>query len=183
MRHVTGVLRDCGLVKPLPMSQTEASWYMERGSMIHAATALLDQGVLDWSTVDHRIVPYVEAYVSFREQVGGTVYRIELPVTHKTLDYTGTLDRIYRGTMLSKHQLLVDIKTTDAPPWTALQLMAYLMAYRSQTRSRAKIARGAVSLQDTGKWKWHPYDRDAADKAAWLACLTLDRWVREVELK
>ena len=94
-------------------------WYAERGRMIHLATALYDYGTLDESSLDYRIVPYLEAFKSYREQFPfiETDYpdrNIEIVLGDHVYDYAGTLDRND-----------IEIKAGKPEPWHRIQLAAY----------------------------------------------------------
>jgi hypothetical protein len=176
MRRVTSVLKSVGLVEIPPVRSDDMEFYLNRGSMIHKAAALYDAGTLDMATVDPRITPYLEAWIKFRNEVGGEIVCSEYDVIHPILGYAGRLDRVIHGSALCRFSLLVDLKTTSAPSWAAVQTMAYALAYKRQTRTR-KLARGAVALQDDGKWKYTPHTEDKLDEAAWRAALTLNAWL------
>lgn len=174
MRHVTRILASCGLYKWAPgLSHEKREFYLHRGSMIHRATALYDEGLLDWYNLDKRIKPYVEAYKRFLAESGAKPLLIEQYVVNKKLGYCGTLDRIYgKSALWPTGRLLVDIKTTEATAVTRLQTMAYKLAYGA----RRPIARGFVALRKDGTYKAGIYTEGAVDKAAWMACLQLVNW-------
>lgn len=173
--HVTGILSSCNVTRwDKYLSKKERHFYLNRGSMIHLATALYDHGKLDRDSVDSRIEGFLKAWIRFREEQGGKVTAIEQRVEDKKRGYRGTLDRIITGSKLYPiGHLLIDIKTNEASVYTKLQTMAYAMA------QRRKVRRGAVSLFENGFYKFSYYDNDAEDGAAWNACLLLNRWVQK----
>lgn len=175
MKHVTQILNDCGLRGEWPekFSKKDREFYLQRGSMIHKATALFDQGVLDWSSLDERIIPYIKAWEKSRKELGGQIVEIECKIKNSAFDYQGTLDRVIRNCALfPKGFLLIDIKTTEADVVTRLQTMAYAMGY-----SKRKVKRGFIALKSNGNYKAGIYDNNASDKVGWIACLQLNNWI------
>jgi hypothetical protein len=174
MKHVTQILSAVGLrggwSEFIPKDDRE--FYLQRGTMVHKSTVLHDRGILDWKTVDERIIPYVKAWKKFREETGGKIVEIECRVENRELNYCGTLDRIIRKCRLyPAGNLLIDIKTSEADQATKIQTMAYAMAQKK------KVKRGFVALHNTGNYSAGIYKDDEIDKAAWLACLTLNNWI------
>ncbi len=172
MYHVTEILGNLNFrAWPYFIKDAERDFYLRRGSMIHKATALYDEGVLDWDTVDERILPFILAWKRFREEASGKVTAIELSVVNQKLGYVGTLDRIITKCNLhpSGH-LLLDIKTNEADIFTRLQTMAYAMA------QKRTVKRGYVELKNDGTYRAEVYDNDSVDQAGWMACLQLNSW-------
>ena len=145
---VTEILRRGGLAPLPPVADLE--WYADRGSKIHRATALLDQGVLDWSSVDPRIKGYVRAWAAFRDETGFRPKAIERPIRHKDLGYAGTPDRVG---LLNRLPAVIDIKTGAIPPWTEYQLAAYTHILGGDWW------RIAVRISKDGKFSMKPYSR------------------------
>ena len=159
---------------PAAIPEADREWYLQRGSAIHLATALHDRGTLDRRSVDERIIPFVDAWINFRNQVGGTITDIERRVSNTRYGYLGTLDRIImRPSVFRGGRLLVDIKTNEADVVTRLQTAGYRMALK---KGKLPIARAGVSLKNNGTFRCEVYDNDPADDAAWLACLQVSRW-------
>jgi len=176
VRHVTDILSLCGFRKwPAFLSEVKREFYYRRGTMIHLATALWDRGVLDFDTVDPRITGYIEAYMKFRGEVGGKVLMREQYAESYNLGYCGTLDLVLNksNALTPTRPLLLDIKTNEADEVTRLQTMAYRLLNYSP---RAIVKRGSVALKKDGKYVVKLYDKDAEDKAAWMACLQLVGW-------
>jgi hypothetical protein len=170
--HVTGILANCNLREwPAHYSDDDREFYLRRGQWIHKATALYDKNILDWETVEPRILGFIKAWAKFRNRAGGKITAIEMSVENIKLGYRGTLDRILTGSNIYPGHFLFDIKTNEADIYTRLQTMGYSMAQKKQ------VKRGHVSLFADGKYKVGFYDDDRADRAAWLACLTLNSWV------
>jgi hypothetical protein len=93
-----------------PMPPDLDPWYLERGKMVHSATCLIDTGTLDWGTLDERIKPFCDAYLSFIQKVKPIVEASELTVVHPSYQFGARLDRVYR--LHGQDRLMVvDIKT------------------------------------------------------------------------
>lgn len=173
MIHVTGVLSNCNLrAWSGNIRKEDMEFYLNRGSMIHLATALYDRGTLDWNSVDERIFLYIKAWEKFRNEAGGKVVAIEQMVINNPLQYRGTLDRIISKCALHPTgNLLLDIKTNEADIYTRLQTMAYALAQKK------KVKRGFVALHNDGTYRAGVYDNDASDEVAWRASLNLNNWI------
>ncbi len=91
---VTQVLSKMGLT---PDYNWVDPWYMLRGSHVHKATELADNGTLDESTVDDEIAPYLEAYRKFRREWSGKIIEAEYRLWHPTYRYAGIVDRTIEG--------------------------------------------------------------------------------------
>ena len=72
-------------------------WYALRGSLAHRATELHDNGILDESTVDEEIAPYLAAYQKFRKEWAGEIVKTEYRMWHPTYKYAGIVDRVIEG--------------------------------------------------------------------------------------
>ncbi len=71
-------------------------WYLERGSMVHIATALYDLGTLDEETIDDRIRGYLDSWKRYREtqKFNYAPQHIEVMLADILYGYAGTLDRL-----------------------------------------------------------------------------------------
>ena len=92
---VTQVLASEGLS---PDYSWVAPWYALRGTYVHKATELSDNGKLDESTVDEEIKPYLAAYQKFRKEWGREIVEVEFMAWSKTYRYAGVIDRVITGT-------------------------------------------------------------------------------------
>lgn len=101
------------------------------GTALHADAHAFDDDDLDWSTVDHRVEPYLRAWETFRNNKGVVPLSRERIVYHPGLHYTGTLDGIF-GTGEGK-TVLIDIKTGDPEDsGCCYQTAAYELAWRTE---------------------------------------------------
>ena len=171
--RVTTVLRLSGL-RPAMLHVKDPEWYLRRGSIIHKAVALMDQGKLDWTSLDERIVPFVKAAQKFRAECGGKLVAAEMEVADLTRGIVGHLDAIYRGMRLRGHKnklCLVDWKTNQVDDATAVQTAAYA------EMSTLRIAhRCGVALHDDGSYKVTWFTDYAGDLAGWYGAVEVAKW-------
>lgn len=159
--RVTHILASAGLV--------ETQWFkdydLERGSALHAAAHYLDDGDLDWSTVDPVVLPRLRQYQKFLDEVRPEILAIEEEVVNEALQYVGHLDRRVR---INGQEGILDLKGPSRAPWQALQLSLYAGCF---TRP---MKRWALHLSDDHYNLIEHKDR--RDWEAAKACLTLVAW-------
>src|SRR5215475_11061302 len=90
---VTQLLDDAGLTPdyaavPRPVLEHARA----RGIHVDQCIELLDADQLDWRSVHSEAVPYLEAWIAFREHEGFTPLANQLPLYHPTYGYAGTAD-------------------------------------------------------------------------------------------
>lgn len=107
---VTQVLEAVGMAPDLSHLP---EYYRGRGQAIHRAMALQLLGTLDWSTLDERILSFVEHGAEFIETVGAKPLVVEHRWVHTALEYGGTLD-LFCDSKLGP--LLIDWKSTFTDP-------------------------------------------------------------------
>lgn len=145
----------------------------ERGSAVHIACELDDQGDLDEASVDPRIRPYLEGWRRFRYDNEFEVESIEERLQHPIHGYAGTLDRV--GILKGK-RILLDIKTTSAlHPAVGVQLAGYLDARTLANPVQLITRRYAIQLRRDGTYRLQPYDRPD-DRAVFQSLLTIHRF-------
>jgi len=147
----------------------EDNWSPEaaltRGRLVHRATEIIDKeegGGLDWPSLHPVLVPYCEAYLSFRQVFGFVPKTIEEPVVNHKYRYRGTPDRV-------TDNILLDIKTGAVHPVEGPQTAAYAECFRR------KLRRLTVHLMPNGKFTVQEW-KDRADFPTFLACLQLFQW-------
>lgn len=160
---VTQTLVAAGIIPPY----TGDPWYGDRGTAVHAATWLDDQGMLDESTVDPRIVGHVEAWRKYRRDSGFTPVGGERPLHHPLHCYAGMPDRWDAS-------LLADIKTGQEAPWHILQRAAYRELLK---HSGVKIRRDCcVYLSADGRYATSKTSSTSHDLSVFLSALILTKW-------
>src|SRR5690606_908757 len=128
---VTTALREAGLID-------DSFWTEEarlRGTYLHAAIALHNEGDLDISSLDPKLVPYFRGYERFLSETRVTIEQTEARVHDEALGYAGTLDLIVAWTSEDGQRItrrgLIDIKTGSVPPSVGAQTAAYLRCARA----------------------------------------------------
>ena len=160
--NVTSILKDAGIVD----TRFFDTYSRDRGKAVHLATALYDRGDLDEDSVDPIVRPYLDAWIRFRAESGFVPEMIERIVWNENFLYAGTLDRT--GTITGR-QVLLDIKSGAAQPYTALQTVAYAECLDGNYQ------RYAIELHDNGKYKPVAYN-DRQDRQVWYAYLMTRNW-------
>lgn len=163
--HVTDVIRAAGL-----MGQWLADEYaLERGRAVHKAIHYWLQDDLDEGSVAPEIMPYLRQFQAFWEKSGLELLASEERVSHRTLDYCGTLDIRARD---ADGEIIIDIKTGAPAKWHGPQLAAYAATFERPIR-RAVLHLGEFYARLF-------YCRDRDDWRAFVAALTLIRWRGDV---
>lgn len=159
--HVTDILARAGLI--------ETQWFKEydlaRGSALHAATHYLDQGDLNWETVDPVILGRLRQYQIFLDEVQPEILAVEEKVTNEALQYQGTLDRRVK---IKGREGILDLKGPSRAPWQALQIVMYAACFPRP------LARWALHLSDERYQLIEHKDRSDWDVAK--AAITLVAW-------
>jgi hypothetical protein len=192
---VTQCLQLAGLTPNFWYDKTTRDLAAERGKLVHLACEFLDDGVLDWTTLDPILVPFVRAYEAFKADTGFQVHQNEhqgwgaQKIENEWLPFGYTLDRVghWRGKD-GKHpdDGIFDLKTgADIKPAMGVQLGGYgLGFYDSDGDSFALpgITRVVVQLRPddrktgTGKpYRLYEYDA-ASDYAAFRWALGIAWW-------
>lgn len=170
---VTGILEAAGLIDYSFIPPATRNMALARGSAVHLATAIDDEGDLDFEALDPALVPYVEGWRKFRRDTGFTPDQIEHRGFHRTHLYAGTKDR--RGTFPDKSSKYdLDIKCGKAQPWVWIQLAAY-QAMEADPRTKLPFC---VELPGDGTWREYPRPADWSFGLYFnyfLSCLTVTR--------
>ncbi len=149
------------------------------GTDVHDATALDDQEILDESTVDASVAPFLGAWRRFRRETGFVPTAIEERIYHPAHGFAGTLDR--EGTFVGPWtapylpctgaDALLEIKSGAICPTHALQTAAYWT-----TRAKKRQRRGSVYLHPDGTYSLVWYLQHAVDWSTFLAALVRYHW-------
>ena len=164
--RVTAVLKCVGLC---PAYGPEAELARVRGTALHAATHMDDEGDLDDASVDDAVRPYLEQWRKFRAELQPVIVGIEEEVRHEGLRYVGHLDR--RVVMAGREGIL-DIKSGAEQPWHRLQLSGYSHAVKCKG---GLPPRWAVYLTPEA-YTLKRFDDDHSDWSAWVAAISLYHW-------
>jgi hypothetical protein len=148
---VTAVLESAGLIDYRFLGDRREQ-YLERGRAVHIATHYDDNHDLAEESLSAEILPYLEAWRSFRQDYGFVPQLIEHRVCNPQYGYAGTLDRV--GSIRDGTGIILDIKTGHAPDAVRYQLAAY-NACLPHPRTRQ---RRCVELHQDGTYKVIPYE-------------------------
>ena len=123
------------------------------GRAVHLACEYLDQGVLDWDSLDPAVRPYVDGWGLFLQEKRVEIVAIEQRLYHPVYGYAGTLDRVLRAdTPHGRGLVMGDIKTGDST-MAGAQTAAYLQAWREMHADQdAPTERWTIQLHPTGRY-------------------------------
>ena len=157
--HVTQVLRDAGLV--------DTTWFndymRDRGTALHRATQLHDEGDLNPDSVDPAIKESLAGYLKFLKEVEPVILAVEEKV-EKPKIYQGRLDRRLK---INGREGVLDIKGVDMTA-TRLQVAAYAMTFDRP------MARWALLLRvKLGSYKLIEYRERRKDDLDFMAAVRI----------
>ena len=164
---VTGILGDI-----VSKAYYPAGPYKLRGSRVHEATVLYDQGKLDQYEVGDTIKGYVESWSKLYLTHPFMWTDFEKSGYDKKLLVAGTTDRI--GKYDIDYNAIADIKTGDPEPEAELQTAAY--ALLNFPDSAAKVRRFIVRLYKDGAEPKVIEHKDPYDLQAWPGVVQLYKW-------
>lgn len=161
---VTAILKDAGLID----CRFFNDYAMMRGTFVHQACEMLDNGTLDEDTLDPALSGYVQAYKKFREECPMAWTEIEHMRADSVLGYAGTPDRVG---VLNGVKIVLDIKTSMVKSrWWGLQLSAYQMLAKTHGRY-------SLRLGENGNYRLDKWDCKS-DDMAWISTLNVYNWKR-----
>jgi len=171
---ITSRLKACGLIDDVFFSEESA----RRGTAVHLLTQYVDEGDLELSSIDARLVPYANAWERFKADTCFTqTHEPELPVASVSLGYGTRIDRV--GTVtgtLPDRRLVVNLKSGAAQPWHALQLAGEAIAYSETYGVRlGLLERATVQLRPDGTYRFNRYE-DRRDFDVWRGVALLAGW-------
>ena len=137
---VTEVLQFSGWARYDKVNPVVLNRAAERGSLVHDATELVDDGTFVESEFREDLLEYISGYRKFMREHDYEVLESEIVVFNHKYKYAGQLDRIC---MLDGKKTLLDIKTSAQrkPEW-GLQLAGYEMAYGEELERRVTLRLG-----------------------------------------
>lgn len=152
---ITAVLKRVGLIDDRFYS-VEAR---DRGTAVHAAIEYLQEGDLERSSLAPLLIPYVEAWERFRDEMGWEpIERPELLVGSESLRFATRID----GVGLTRDCPFVTVcnwKSGAAALWHPIQAAGEAIAY-AETTGRATafgVRRAALYLRDDGTYRFEPH--------------------------
>ena len=167
---VTQILGQAGMVEIPHFRDGRVERKRLIGTAVHRACEFLNQGDLDWSTVDPDVEPYARAYDEFlrRSEFGPVLTEHRFSTIIDGLSYAGTLD--IAGDM-GGVPFLIDIKTPLAtqPHW-AIQTAGYELGIKPPAVRPWKWQRAALKLRPDGEHRLVRFD-DPSDRDVFRAAL------------
>jgi hypothetical protein len=144
---VTAILRYGGLIDYHFLSAEHREACLKRGRAVHRSTQRDDERRLAEESLDAEVLGYLQGWRAFKRDYGFTPRLIEHRVYNLRRGYAGTLDRV--GVIRDGTELILDIKTGEAPNATRYQLSAYAACL---PHPRALLRR-AVELHEDGGYR------------------------------
>ncbi len=171
---ITSRLKLCGLIDDAFFSEESA----RRGTFVHLLTQYADEGALDPTSVDPRLVPYAEAWEAWKRDVGFLAIHVpELPVASVVLGYATCIDRVgIIATTPTDRRIVLNLKSGASQPWHALQLAGEAVAYSETYGVRlGLLERATVQLKPDGTYRFNRYE-DRRDFDVWRGVAMLAAW-------
>lgn len=171
---ILALVRDLSSIPPDVLERAAA-----RGNAVHRACWILeaDPSGLAWDTVHPDVVPYVRAFEDAKRVLRWQTLEAERLVVSTRYGYAGRADLVVTG-ITGAHVTVLDLKSGVAHPSHALQLAAYVEAYREMTGTKRSVGRRILYLSGEGRYRLEdvPAARQQADFNVFLACLAVYRW-------
>lgn len=180
---VTRILDTSGLVNYRFVRPDILERKSRLGKEIHRVTAMFDLKILDFDSVDARVLPYLEAWMDFRRQTGFIPSRIEYRCIGEangiqfgmTIDVSG-----FTGRRRNIDTIVEKKATVSILPHHDVQTAGYslglpkkgIQSALARFLSRRRII---VKLEPTGKARIHECDK-REDAETFLHALWLSAW-------
>ena len=161
LTSVTKLLTECGIIDTRFFSKGGA----DNGRRRHKVTELYDQGKLKWEEVLAEDIPYLEAWIQFKEDYEVKIQFIEQQMYHELLDYAGTIDRLAD---IKGEPTVIDIKTGAKNKATELQLILYGLMVEPKPNLMI------VYLKKNGKYKVEEFGYENERYA--MAAVRINQW-------
>lgn len=180
---VTQVLKNRGLIDTSHFTEESRL----RGTAVHEAIHFLNEGDLDWSTVDERLVGYLKAYQKFLRETDFQPIGSELCMG-SSAGYGGTLDAFGPFGPRGDRMAIVDYKTGSHQPAYHVQLAAYHDLLLDPVNSRElglklpdmPTLHFTCELQAAGGYTLHPFDSRGLPyyRTRWREALNLTHFMQ-----
>ena len=146
LSSVTTLLKDSGIINNKFYTEAGAN----NGKRRHLLTELYDQNRLDWGTIGEADLPYLEAWIKFKEERKVEIMEIEVGAYHPLYSYAGRMDRT---ALIKGIPYVLDIKTGQPAEWVGLQLTLYGMLIQN---IKPKLM--AIYLKKNGNYLCREYE-------------------------
>ena len=162
---VTTILKAEGFVD----TSRYTEYGRDRGTKVHRAIHLYDDGELDEDSLDPALRPYLEGWIRFKQESGFEVIESEGRHASEAYQFAGTLDKL--GTWKPNTPVIIDIKTGKVESWVGLQLAGYHILVDDKSHYK----RFALHLREDGSYRLHEF-KERSDRAVFLAALLTHQW-------
>ena len=164
---VTTLIKDCGIINTTFFTGQGA----DNGTRRHLLTELYDKDTLNWETIVDEDLPYLEAWIKAKEELGIDVQAIEQKMYHPVLYFAGCVDRL---ALVKGVPTVIDLKTGAKAKWHELQLILYgLMCIHDDVKPNLMT----IYLKKTGKYSMESYDYSNERFA--LAAVRVAQWKKK----
>ena len=161
------------ILRPIMSDFEIPSFYAERGTLVHEATELYDEGKYLPELVDPMVIPYLVGYDNFHQEHDVEYEESEMIVFNEDLFYAGRLDRIWK---VDGDYFLTDIKTGGKYRWHPLQLVGYDLACKSE------LNLSSLYLREF-EYKWHEWGDVTEAISLFLALVKIYWFQHPADLK
>jgi len=171
---VTQIMKAAGFVF---FQGPDSERSMDLGRKVHKTCELYDLNNLDEDLLDPILRAYLASWEKFLEDFKFKIKAVEGRVYSKKYGFAGTFDRIG---VLGGVNTIIDIKTNNPGPFTAIQTAGYALAYNENVKSDKKkvVQRASVILESSGKYKYRAYS-SPQDEKVFLGCLNIYNWRKQ----
>jgi hypothetical protein len=156
---VSEILRRVGISELPPISPERLEAARERGSAIHAACELIDEGTIDWSTIDPVIAGNVAAFAEFRARIRPVTVAREAIVYSRKWGFAGRLDWVGYLIVVGRDLAIADYKSGTPSAWTELQLALYRLAWNEEHTDQRAGSLYRLDLPASGRPRLVSCDR------------------------
>lgn len=160
---VTQLFKDMGLIDDKHFDDYSCN----RGTYVHDATVMLDNGSLDEDSLSEPLRPYLAGYKDFLKHIKPKMLFTEQDLYDEVLGFAGKPDRIC---IINKVASILEIKTGAALKIHRLQTAGYKILARNLVTETAVLNRYILYLSSTGKYKLEQHN-DRGDEFAFQAIL------------
>lgn len=173
--NVTALLQEFGLIDFSNVRADRLEYKRVLGMALDLACDYLERQCLDESTLDKRLMGYLNSYKKFREIVDfePDLEKSMKPMYSKKWRFAGTNDLVG---ILNGEWVVIERKATWVLyPSNAIQLMAYKILIEENYPDIKVKGRYALQLKDTACYEFEEY-KDADDRTTFLSCVQLWHW-------
>lgn len=173
---VTQLIQSAGMTDYSMVPADILAHAQKRGRYIHAGTQFIDEGKLNWTTLDPVLRGYLKAYVSFKESVEYRPGIIEAGFYSKSFDFAGTPDRVC---MINGVCGILDFKSSVIEnPADAIQTVGYYIMIRENIPAINCRKRWRLKLNSDGTFKLSEFFEIESDLRVFLAAREVNAWKR-----